>query len=175
MRKRESVMFRATHLLATVVITATVVLNAVAAPPRGKGGSGSGNSGGGAQHQTKGGGAAGNRHHGNGPVVIKPRWQIVPAGSAVILDRSGVYGVMLTATPEGAAAAANLKTNDVIITFGGFRTASPDELDAATGRFAGQRAVAVFLDGETGEEKSVFMTPAADGSIGASVQQVRVK
>jgi hypothetical protein len=171
-------MFRTTHLLATIIVTATVIPMAVAAPPGGKGGHGSGHSGSvnKSQHQTKSGHNTGTHNQGNIiPVVTQSRWQVVTPASPVIVDRSGVFGVMLTQTPEGAAAVARLKTNDVIMSFGGLRTESPEDLDAATSKFAGQKVIAVVLDGSTGEEKPVFVTPAADGTIGATVQQVKVK
>ncbi len=159
-------MFHTTRLLATVILTATVVPNVIAGPPK--------------------------SHGSNNPAPInKPQhrpvvspgthrtWQVIPVVPLqpwqVVPVPNAVFGVMLTKTPDGAAAAAKLKTNDVIMSVGGVRTQTPEDLDAATAKFAGQKVIAVILDGATGEEKPVFVTPAVDGSFGATVQQVQVK
>jgi hypothetical protein len=90
-------------------------------------------------------------------------------------DSDAVYGVVLTTVLDGAAATAKLKQNDVVMSLGGMRTESPDDLAVASKKFAGQKVTAVILDGETGEEQQVSITPSPEGTLGIYAIQVRVK
>ena len=46
-------------------------------------------------------------------------------------------------------------------------------MTTAAKQFAGQ-ITAVILDGDTGEKKSIAITPSADGKLGVFVRQVQI-
>lgn len=114
-----------------------------------------------------------------GPASTPPA--LPPPGAKTAQEGTGpetpVYAPVVARDPDpsGAAASAKLKANDVILSLGGLRTEKPDDLYQAAKKFAGQKVEALILDGTTGEERTIAITPAADGSLGAEFQQVRVK
>ena len=76
--------------------------------------------------------------------------------------------------PNSAAAVSKLKANDVILSLGGLRIEKPEDLAVAGKKYAGQQVVAKCLDGDTGEARTVAVTPDADGGFGGEFQQVRI-
>ncbi len=78
-------------------------------------------------------------------------------------------GVLLRAVEEGAAAEqAGLQVGDVILSFGGVRTHTFEDLQAAVQRAGGPVKV-VFINGENGETEYLMVDPE-DGRIGVTCE-----
>jgi hypothetical protein len=82
------------------------------------------------------------------------------------------YGVLILDLSRGPAARAGLQVDDIILSFNGVDTPSYEALAGAVQQ-AGDQAEVVYIDGDTGEETSCTVYPAA-GRIGVTGQGVRV-
>ena len=110
------------------------------------------------------------------PVYVHRPWIIVgppvvvTGASPVVADAE--YGLRLTALdPAGPGAAAGLQVGDVILTVGGERVQTLDDLRAATAPNVSTDLV--FLRSATGQTEEATATPQG-GLLGVTVEQVPV-
>jgi putative serine protease PepD len=103
-------------------------------------------------------------------VVITGNGIVVPDGVAVeAVEEAEDGGVLIrSVTRGGVADAAGLRAGDVILSFGGVRTRSFEDLRAAVQQADGEVKV-VFINGENGETEYLTLVPA-DGRIGVTCE-----
>jgi hypothetical protein len=111
------------------------------------------------------------------PTPTPPPAEPVAAASPAAADPppadTGTVGLVLIEAPTGPAAASGLKQNDLILTVGGVKTGSVEELRAAVRTSAGRPVEVVYLDGVTGAERRVAVSPQ-NGLIGVTVDPARL-
>jgi membrane-associated protease RseP (regulator of RpoE activity) len=107
------------------------------------------------------------------PAPIDPVAPATPAEPAAPPAPPAEYGLVVVGGPEGAAAAAGLRANDLILSVGGARTRSTADLRAAVTRAGAEVVVLVYLDGTTGEERQARVS-FPTGRFGADVEPVQL-
>jgi regulator of sigma E protease len=88
-------------------------------------------------------------------------------------DGPVTFGVEITHMEDGPAAEKGLLAGDIILNFNGTPTPSFEDLRDAVARSNG-RAVALVLNGETGDRELVTLFPV-EGRIGVTVEPVQVQ
>jgi hypothetical protein len=132
------------------------------------GGGSSSGGGGGGDYPSSGDGDASSPIIASGPVGGAP--SPAPAyasGAESVPAEEGEGGVLLQAVEAGAAAErAGLRTGDVILSFGEFRTRTFEELQAAV-RQPGGPVKVIFINGENGQTEYLTVEPEG-GRIGVT-------